>query len=189
MYGGSAPTLYESLRDDPYSPIDLGDEHYLNEYNGRNGIEVAQIYIDKYFTSYSGVADFIKKQKRFAHKNGFIWTLIQRKRRLPNINSHNYKDVSYCERLAVNACIQGSAADITNSSQLRIAADKRLKELGSFMILQIHDEIVLEADEDAVEETIEICQKYMSHPFGDNVELNVEMKSEADFGDSYAEAK
>lgn len=189
MYGGSAPTLYESLRDDPYSPIDLGDEHYLKEYNCRNGIEVAQIYIDKYFTSYSGVADFIKKQKRFAHKNGFIWTLIQRKRRLPNINSHNYKDVSYCERLAVNACIQGSAADITNSSQLRIAADKRLKELGSFMILQIHDEIVLEADEDAVEETIEICQKYMSHPFGDNVELNVEMKSEADFGDSYAEAK
>lgn len=189
MYGGSAPTLYENLRDDPFSPIDLGEEHYLKEYNCKNGIEVAQIYIDKYFTSYSGVADFIKKQKRFAHKNGFIWTLIKRKRRLPSINSHNYKDVSYCERLAVNACIQGSAADITNSAQLRIAADKRLKELGSFMILQIHDEIVLEVDEDAVEETIKICQKYMSHPFGDNVELNVAMESEADFGDNYAEAK
>ena len=89
----------------------------------------------------------------------------------------------------MNSCIQGSAADITNSAQIRISKDKRLKELGSFMILQVHDEIVLEADEDAVEETIEICQKYMSHPFGDNIELNVEMKSEADWGDSYADAK
>lgn len=189
MYGGSAPTLYENLKEDPFSPIDLGEKHYLEQYHKKNGVEVAQVYIDKYFTSYSGVADFIRKQKKFAHKNGYVWTLIKRKRRLPDINSKDYKMSSYCERLAVNACIQGSAADITNSAQIRISKDERLKELGSFMILQVHDEIVLEADEDAVQETIEICQRYMSHPFGDNVELNVAMLSEADSGDSYAEAK
>lgn len=189
MYGGSAPTLYENLKNDPFSPIDLGDKHYLDEYHCKNGIEVAQIYIDKYFTSYSGVASFIKKQKKFAHRHGYVWTLLKRKRRLPDINSHDYKRSSYSERLSVNSCIQGSAADITNSAQLRIFADKRLKELNSYMILQVHDEIVFEADEENVQETIEIAQRYMSHPFGDNVELNLEMKSEADFGDSYAEAK
>ena len=68
MYGGSAPTLYEQLRGDHDHPVDLGDKEYLKQYNVRKGVDVAQIYIDKYFTTYSGVAKFIRNQKRFAHK-------------------------------------------------------------------------------------------------------------------------
>ena len=115
MYGGGASTLYNKLKDDPWSPIDLGGKEYLEQYHAKNGLEVAQIYIDKYFDTYSGITDFMNKQKRKAHKNGYVLTLLRRKRRLPDINSHDFGQKSYCERLSVNACIQGSAADITMS--------------------------------------------------------------------------
>ena len=189
MYGGSAPTLYENLKNDHYNPIDLGDKKYLDIYHVKNGKEVAQIYIDKYFTSYAGVSQFIKNQRRYAHRHEYVYTLLKRKRRLPDINSYSPKDVSYCERLAVNACIQGSAADITMSAQNRVFSDPWYKEHGVNMILQVHDELVFECPEKYVDECIKRTKRYMEHAFGDNVELNLPMRADADSGDSYQEAK
>lgn len=139
MYGGGAFTLYNNLKSDRFSPIDLGDKSYLDLYHVKTGEEVAQIYIDKYFSTYSGVANFIKNQKKYAHKHGYVYTLLRRKRRLPSINSNNYKEVAYCERLAVNSAVQGSAADLTMSAQIRIFNDPWFKEHGVNMIIQIHD--------------------------------------------------
>ena len=189
MYGGSAPTLYENLKNDPYSPIDLGDKSYTEKYHVKDGIAVAQVYIDKYFDSYSGVADFMKKQKRFAHKNKYVLTLMQRKRRLPDINSHDYKMSSYCERLSVNSCIQGSAADITSSAQNLVDNDPWYEEHGVLMLLQVHDELVFECPEKYVEECIARTKALMEHPFGPKVELNLKMRADFDSGDSYQEAK
>jgi DNA polymerase-1 len=189
MYGGGAYTLYTSLRDDHFAPLDLADREYLEKYNVRKGEEVAQIYIDKYFDSYSGVAQFIKGQKKFAHKNEYVYTVLQRKRRLPDINSFDRGTVSYCERLSVNSVIQGSAADITMSAQNRIANDDWYEKHGALMLLQIHDELVFECPEEFVDECIERTKHYMSFPFGDNKSLNLPLSAEADSGDSYAEAK
>lgn len=189
MYGGSAPTLYNNLKGDHYNPIDLGDKKYLEMYHVKNGKDVAQIYIDKYFTSYAGVSTFIKNQRRYAHRHEYVYTLLKRKRRLPNINSYSPKDVSYCERLAVNACIQGSAADLTMSAQNRVFADHWYEEHGVHMILQVHDELVFDCPEKYVDECIERTKHYMEHAFGDNVSLNLPMRADADFGDSYQEAK
>lgn len=189
MYGGGASKLYASLKDDPYSPIDLGEEEYLKKYHCRNGVEVAQVYIDKYFKAYSGVAKFMRSQKRFAHKNGYVYTLLRRKRRLPDINSMDMKKSSYCERLSVNSCIQGSAADLTMNAQNRMMSDPWFEEHRAYMLIQVHDEVVYECPEEYVDECMKRIQKYMAHPFGDNIELNLEMKADADFGDSYAEAK
>lgn len=191
MYGGSAFTLYESLRDDMYNPIDLGDKSYLKTYDVKRGIDVAQIYIDKYFSTYSGVAKFIKNQKRFAHRNLYVQTLLQRKRRLPEINSYDYKTVGYNERLSVNSTVQGSAADTTISAQNRIDVEYEdwFEEHRADMLLQVHDEIVLECPEEYVDELIAICKKCMEHPFGDKVELNVTLVADADYGDSYQDAK
>ena len=189
MYGGSAPTLYEGLKNDHYNPIDLGSKKYLELYKVKNGKEVAQIYIDKYFTSYAGVSQFIKNQRRYAHRHEFVYTLLKRKRRLPNINSYSPKDVSYCERLAVNSCIQGSAADITMSAQNRVASDSWYDEHGVRMILQVHDELVFDCPEKYVDECIERTKHLMEHPFGDNIELNLPLRADADSGDSYQEAK
>lgn len=189
MYGGGAYTLYNNLKDDPWNPIDLGDKSYTESYGVNTGEEVAQIYIDKYFNTYSGVSEFIKQQKRFAHKYGYVYTLLRRKRRLPDIRSRDYKQVAYCERLAVNSAVQGSAADITSSAQNLVDNDPWYEEHGVLMILQVHDELVFECPEQYVEECIRRTKAYMEHPFGPKVELNLAMRADFDSGDSYQEAK
>ena len=127
MYGGGATTLYEKLRKDHDAPIDLSDKHYLDQYKVRKGKDVAQIYIDKYFKSYSGVAEFIKKQKRLAHKQGYVTTLMGRKRRLPMINSSDHGEVAYGERLATNStiqgCISGDTLILTEGSGVKRISD------------------------------------------------------------------
>lgn len=189
MYGGGAQRLYDQLKSDHNSPIDLGSPEYLKLYKCKNGLDVAQIYIDKYFSTYSGVAHFIRDQKKFAKRNGYVQTLLRRKRRLPDINSSNMKMKSYAERLAVNSTIQGSAADITSSAQNRVDADPWFLEHRCLMIIQVHDELVFECPEEYVEEAIPRIQYLMAHPFGDNVSLNLELRADADYGDSYQEAK
>lgn len=189
MYGGGAFTLYNNLKDDPWNPIDLGDKSYTEAYGVKTGEEVAQIYIDKYFNTYSGVSDFIKQQKRFAHKYGYVLTLLRRKRRLPDIRSRDFKQVAYCERLAVNASVQGSAADITGSAQNLVDNDPWYEEHGVLMIVQVHDELVFECPEQYVDECIARTKAYMEHPFGEKVELNLKMRADFDSGDSYQEAK
>ena len=189
MYGGGAFTLYNSLKSDHYNPIDLGDKSYLDTYGVKTGEDVAQIYIDKYFTSYAGVSKFIKDQKRYAHKHGYVYTLLKRKRRLPDINSSDYKMVAYCERLSVNSAVQGSAADITMSAQNRINAEPWFDEHRVRMLIQVHDELVFECPEEFVDECISRVKALMEHPFGENVELNLPLRADADSGDSYQEAK
>lgn len=190
MYGGGAGKLYDSLRSDHYSPLDLGDKSYLEAYHCKNGKQVAQAFIDKYFDSYSGVAKFIRNQKKFAHRNGFVYTILGRKRRLPDINSTDGEKSSYCERLAVNSAIQGTAGDITINAQIRVAKEKRLEELGCKMIIQVHDELVFECPEYAVDEAIKIIKYDMEHPFGEGESRQVKyLRADSDSGLSYQEAK
>ena len=189
MYGGGAQLLYENLKGDHYSPVDLGSKEYLEQYNCRSGKEVAQKYIDKYFDSYSGVAKFISGQKKFAHKYGYVRTVLGRKRRLPDINSRDMAKSSYCERLSVNSAIQGTAGDITISAQLRVASEERLKEMLCYMLIQIHDEIVLEVPEEYAEEAVKIIKHDMEYPFGDNSRNIDFLRADYDIADNYQEAK
>ena len=190
MYGGGASKLYESLRSDHYSPLDLGDKEYLEQYHCRNGVQVAQAFIDKYFESYSGVAKFIQSQKKMAHRQKFVYTILGRKRRLPDINSSDGKISSYCERLAVNSAIQGTAGDITINAQTRVAHEQRLKEMRCDMLIQVHDELVFECPEEYLEEAIKIIKWDMEHPFGDDPRKQVKyLRADYDTGDSYQEAK
>ena len=190
MYGGGASLLYENLRSDHYSPLDLGNQKYLDQYHCKNGVQVAQAFIDKYFQSYSGVAQFIKSQKKFAHRHGYVYTILGRKRRLPDINSSDGAISSYQERLSVNSAIQGTAGDITINAQIRIADEERLKELGVKMLIQVHDELVFECPEENLEEAISIIKHDMEHPFGDDPRKCVKyLRADYDFGDSYQDAK
>lgn len=190
MYGGGANRLYESLKSDHYSPLDLGDKEYLEKYKCNSGVKVAQAFIDKYFDSYSGVAQFIKSQRKYAHRNGYVYTILGRKRRLPDINSSDGALSSYSERLAVNSTIQGTAGDITINAQLRIAKAKRLEELRCKMLIQVHDELVFECPEENLEEAISIIKPLMEHPFGDDPKKQVQyLRADYDTGLSYQEAK
>lgn len=192
-YGGGASALCELLGN---YDVNLNDEQYLKAEGCKNGVEVAQKYIDRYFDSYTGVAQFIKDQKKFAHRNGYVQTLIGRHRRLPHLLIRNpsgkdFKQISYEERLAVNSAIQGSAGDITINAQNRVEASEKLKELHCYMLIQIHDELVFECPEENVDKAIPIISQFMSHPFGDkkSQELILPLDCEADSGDSYQEAK
>ena len=115
--------------------------------------------------------------------------MLKRKRRLPDINGGDFKTQAYCERLSVNSAVQGSAADITMSAQNRVNSDPWFRENNIYMLLQVHDELVFECPEELVDECILKVQYYMSHPFGDNVSLNLPLRADADFGDSYQDAK
>lgn len=190
MYGGGASKLYESLRSDHYSPLDLGNKEYLEAYHCRNGVQVAQAFIDKYFESYKGVAKFIQSQKKNAHRTKFVYTILGRKRRLPDINSSDGKVSSYEERLAVNSAIQGTAGDITINAQIRVYNEERLREMGCNMLIQVHDELVFECPEEYCEEAIKIIKWDMEHPFGDDPKKQVKyLRADFDLGDSYQEAK
>lgn len=190
MYGGGASTLYDGLKNDHYSPLDLGAKEYLEKYKCKNGVQVARVFIDKYFESYSGVAKFIQGQKKFAHRNGYVLTVLGRKRRLPDINSSDFKQASYCERLSVNSAIQGTAGDITINAQIRVANEERLKELGCKMLIQIHDELVFECPEENLDEAIEIIKYLMEHPFGDGANRQIKyLRADSGTGDNYQQAK
>ena len=108
-------TLYETLT---AQGEDLDGK--AKEYKCRNGKEVAQKYMDMYFEGFKGIANFMRSQKKFAHRNEYVNTLVGRKRRLPEINSDNFGVSAYNERLSINACIQGSGADIMINAQNRI---------------------------------------------------------------------
>lgn len=145
IYGGSASALYDSLKYDRSAPIDLGDKEHLAKYKKfgvKNGVDVAQVYIDKYFDSYKGVAQMIRENKKFARKHGFVYTIIKRKRRLEGINSSDNKIRSYCERLATNARVQGTASDIVSSAQVRLENDPWFEEHRCYMLVQVHDKPV-----------------------------------------------
>lgn len=192
IYGGSASALYDSLKYDRSAPIDLGDKEHLAKYKKfgvKNGVDVAQVYIDKYFDSYKGVAQMIRENKKFARKHGFVYTIIKRKRRLEGINSSDNKIRSYCERLATNARVQGTASDIVSSAQVRLENDPWFEEHRCYMLVQVHDEVVYECPEEYVEEAEERIKAIMAKPFGENVSLKVELKADSDSGHSYNDAK
>lgn len=190
MYGGGANLLYENLKNDHFNPLDLGAEEYLEQYDCSNGREVAQTFIDKYFTTYSGVSKFIRSQKRYAHKNGFVYTVLGRKRRLPDINSSDGAKSSYSERLSVNSAVQGTAGDITINAQIRISKEKELEKLKCKMLIQVHDELVFECPEENLERAIEIIKYDMEHPFGDTEDKMIKyLRADEGYGNNYQEAK
>jgi DNA polymerase-1 len=112
----------------------------------------AQLYIDKYFQRYQGVLNYMEKAKAKAHADGYVETLFGRRLYLDDINSKNLGKVKAAERLAINAPLQGTAADLIKTAMIHI--DRFLKtnpELKTHMIMQVHDELVFEIHHDAVE--------------------------------------
>lgn len=209
QYGGGASTLYESLNGDgeldDIAKAECNDKK-SDFYGCKKGIDVAQRLMDLYFEGFKGIAKFMKSQKKLAHRQGYIRTLVGRKRRLPEIHSDNFGQVSYAERLSINACIQGSGADIMVNAQNRIEgtnphtmtkyyceeyncepfiAHERLKELDCQMLVQIHDELLLECPEENCEEAINIIRDCMVYPFGENVHLNLPLDIGGGHGLSY----
>jgi DNA polymerase I-like protein with 3'-5' exonuclease and polymerase domains len=148
--------------------------------------EMAQALMDLYFEAFPGIAKFMKRQKKYAHQHGKVYTVLGRERRLPQIQSSNFREVGYAERLALNAPIQGSGADIMINAQINIARSERLKELGCKMLVQIHDELLFSCPKENCDEAIKEIRECMIYPFGRDKLLNLALDIGSAHGASYA---
>ena len=151
------------------------------------GVSVAeaQQYIDNYLRNYAGVREYMKHIVEQAKHDGFVTTLLGRRRELPELKSSNFNLRSFGERVALNTPIQGTAADIIKIAMLRVDAALRKKKLRARLILQVHDELIVECPLEEREAVMEIVKYEMEHV----MTLRVPLLAEAKCGASWYEAK
>ena len=142
-------------------------------------------YISRYFTRYPGVRAFMDKVVAEAHETGYVTTMFGRRRELPAIKSRNFNQRMLAERMAMNTPIQGTAADVIKLAM--IAAYRKLREAGvkSRILLQVHDELVLEVKESELETVQAILHEAMENV----VSLSVPLSIDVHWGRNWAEAK
>ncbi|MBN1829661.1 MAG: DNA polymerase I [Deltaproteobacteria bacterium] len=146
--------------------------------------KLAKTYIDEYFHKYEGVKKFIDNLLQQARKDGYVTTLMKRRRYLPDIGSRNPAVRQFAERAAVNAPIQGTAADIIKIAMLNIAGAFGRAGIRSRMIMQVHDELVFEVSEKERDDVLEVVRREMEGV----VELSVPLLVEAHSGKNWDEA-
>ena len=149
------------------------------------GRKEAAGYIARYFDRYHGVREFLDKTVADAHTNGFVTTLYGRRRDLPAIHSRNFMQRSFAERMAMNTPIQGTAADLIKIAMIRADAALRKAKVKSRILLQVHDELVLEVTTDEIECVSDILRTAMSGA----AELAVPLAVDVHMGKNWAEAK
>jgi len=145
------------------------------------GREEAGAYIKKYFERFPGIRDYIEETKAFARKNGYVLTLFGRKCHYPDLANSNPSIRAFNERAAVNARLQGTAADIIRRAMIRMDGALAKKQLSAQMLLQVHDELVFEVPDAEVERTLPVVARVMveaPHPaLSLSVPLHVEAKA------------
>ena len=117
----------------------------------RLGRQEAQAYIDRYFERYPGVADYMARTRELAHAQGYVETLLGRRLQLPEINARNKQRQMAAERTAINAPMQGTAADIIKLAMVAVDDWLQASDLDALMIMQVHDELVFEVAENQVD--------------------------------------
>ena len=145
----------------------------------------AEEYIKTYLDHFSGVRNYMTNVVEHAKETGYVETLFGRRRYLPELSSSNFNLRSFGERVAMNAPIQGTAADIIKIAMIHVNEELKKRNLKSRMILQVHDELLIEADETELEEVQQILQDKMEHAAELLVPLSVDMHT----GKNWYEAK
>ena len=144
----------------------------------------ARAYMDAYLDKYHGVRDYMKQIVQKAREDGYVDTLFGRRRYLPELKSSNFNVRSFGERVALNMPVQGTAADIIKLAMVNVAG--KLRELGlqARLILQVHDELIVECPEAEAETVRALLENEMENA----VHLSVPLTAEAHIGHSWAEA-
>ena len=150
--------------------------------------EEAGAYIRKYFERFPGIRDYMEASKRAARDKGFVTTIFGRKCHYPRINATNPSERAFNERAAINAPLQGSAADIIRRAMVRMDAALARAGLSARMLLTVHDELVFEAPDEEVEATLPIVIKVMAEASEPSVRLSVPLQVEAHAAQNWEEA-
>ena len=144
----------------------------------------AQAYIDAYFERYPGIRDYMEETKAFCHQHGYVQTLFGRRAHMPGINDKNPARRNFQERAAINAPIQGSAADIIRRAMIRIPPALEAAGLRAAMLLQVHDELVFEVPDSEVVETCDLIARVMEG----TTQLDVPLVVDTGVGANWEEA-
>lgn len=142
-------------------------------------------YINKYFETYPGVKTFLDDQVKLGKEQGYVTTMYGRKRPIPELKFGNFMQRSFGERVAMNSPIQGTAADIMKLAMIAVDRELREKHLRSRIVLQVHDELLVEAHQEEVEQVVQILTDKMKHA----ADLKVSLEVEAHEGNNWLDAK
>ncbi len=146
--------------------------------------KVAQVYLDNYYERYKGVKNFKEKILSQTRQNGYVSTLLKRRRYLPNINSDNGHIRSEAERAAINTPIQGTAADLIKIAMISIAERLKKENLRTKMLLQVHDELVFEVPQAELTTATKLIKDEMEGVYP----LNIPLKVDINWGKNWGEA-
>jgi DNA polymerase-1 len=150
--------------------------------------EEAGAYIRKYFERFPGIRDYMEQTKAFAKKHGYVLTLFGRKCHYPDITASNPSLRSFNERAAINARLQGTAADIIRRAMTRMDAALAKRKLNAQMLLQVHDELVFEVPQDEVDATLPVIRRVMEEAPMPALSLSVPLAVEARAAHNWDEA-
>jgi DNA polymerase-1 len=150
--------------------------------------EEAGAYIRKYFERFPGIRDYMEETKAFCRKHGYVPTLFGRKCHYPEISAGNPSIRSFNERAAINARLQGTAADIIRRAMIRMEPALAKAKLNAQMLLQVHDELVFEVTDDEVERTLPVISKVMAEAPLPALSLSVPLQVEARAANNWDEA-
>lgn len=178
-----------SLQRSRAKAVNFGIVYGISDYGLSENLHItkkeAQKYIDEYFSQYDGVRQYMENIVKEGKEKGFVTTLLNRRRYIPELKSKNFNLRSFGERTAMNTPIQGSAADIIKIAMIRVYKQLRDRGLRSKLILQVHDELVVEVHKDEMEEVKEMVLYEMEHA----IDLDVQLKVDMNIGSNWYNAK
>ena len=145
----------------------------------------AKKFIETYFETYPGIKDYMNKEIEEAHKNGYVLTIMNRKRTIEELSSTNYMQRSMGERMALNTPIQGSSADILKKAMVEIDNILTKENMKSTMLLQVHDELIFNVTNDELEKLKKIVKETMEN----TIKLSVPLEVDIEVGINWYDAK
>jgi DNA polymerase-1 len=169
--------------------VNFGIVYGISDYGLSQSLKItrkeAGNFISRYLESYPKVKDYMEEIVREAKQTGYVTTLLQRRRYLPEITSRNFNLRSFAERTAMNTPIQGSAADIIKKAMIDMAGRLKSEKLQTRLLLQVHDELIFEAPPEEIEKLKIIVPDVMENA----VELKVPLKVDYSYGPTWFDAK
>ncbi|WP_025114493.1 DNA polymerase I [Lysinibacillus fusiformis] len=169
--------------------VNFGIVYGISDYGLSQNLDItrkeAATFIEKYFASFPGVKQYMDDIVQNAKFNGYVTTILNRRRYLPDITSSNFNLRSFAERTAMNTPIQGSAADIIKKAMIDMDARLKKENMQAKLLLQVHDELIFEAPK----EEIALLEKIVPEVMENAIELSVPLKVDFNHGSTWYEAK
>ncbi|MDU5977863.1 MAG: DNA polymerase, partial [Finegoldia magna] len=178
-----------SLQRSNAKAVNFGIVYGIGDYSLSKDLHItrkeAKEYIENYLNTYKGIKQYMEDIVAIGKEKGYVETIMNRRRYIPELKSKNYNVRSFGERVALNTPIQGSAADIIKVAMVKFYNRLNEEKLKAKLILQVHDELIVDCPQDEREKVLEIMKDVMTHA----VDLKVDMKIDVNSADNWYDAK